>query len=163
MFNDFALRHAPSIAPAILNCNRRIYQSGCNTSAVASIGERIKTLRTARRLSQPDLARLVGIKQPSLHNIESDKTKTLRGETLAGLCRVLNVSPDVLLGKRRVPSDETLLHESELLALWRALPQANQEHLLAVARALATKPRTPRPSTQAGSPTTTKHGSLTER
>lgn len=130
---------------------------------MATIGERIKTLRKARRLSQPALARLVGISQPSLANIEADKTKTLRGETLAGLCRVLDVAPDVLLGKRRVPSEESLLHESELLGLWRALSEANQEHLLAVARALATKPRAPRGSTGAtGAPSTTRHGSLTE-
>lgn len=142
------------------------------TVGVATIGQRVKTLRKARRLSQPELARLVGISQPSLANIESDKTKKLRGETLAGLCRVLHVAPDALIGRRRVPSEESLLHEAELIGLWRALTGENQEHMLAIARALATKPgRRPPVTSEAEDPApaeaetriTTEHGPLTER
>jgi transcriptional regulator with XRE-family HTH domain len=129
---------------------------------VATTGQKVKTLRQARRLSQPALAKLVGISQPSLANIESDKTKTLRGETLAGLCRVLNVSPDVLLGRRRVSSDESLLHESELIGLWRSLSQANQEHLLAIARALGAKPKRPQANAEVDGKRTTTHGHLSE-
>jgi DNA-binding Xre family transcriptional regulator len=97
----------------------------------------VRTLRVSRRLSQPELARRVGISQPSLHNIESDKTKALRGDTLAGLCRELNISPEVLLGRRRVDTEEALLHEAEMIGLFRAMPPEAQDHVLAIARALA--------------------------
>jgi transcriptional regulator with XRE-family HTH domain len=160
---------ADTIAPAIHDCNRHVYCRPRNTLGVSTIGERIRTLRISRRLSQPELAQRIGIKQPSLHNIESDKTKTLRGETLAGLCRELNVSPDVLLGKRKIVSEEALLHEAEMIGLFRSMPHEAQNHVLAIARALATtkgkpksgdpKPRTTRPQ---DAQHITGHGELTE-
>ena len=137
---------------------------------VATIGQRIRTLRVSRRLTQPELAKRIGIAQPSLHNIESDKTKTLRGETLAGLCRELNVSPDVLLGKRKVVSEEALLHEAEMIGLFRSMPTEAQDHVLAVARALAStaksRPKEPREHKPRTRPQDkqhiTGHGELTE-
>lgn len=104
---------------------------------MTSIGERIVALRKQLGLSQPELARLVGISQPSMHNIEAGKTKELRGKTLAGLCRVLNSTPDVLLGNRKGPSGESVVHEAEMLALWRLLSPADQAHILSVAKAFA--------------------------
>ena len=144
---------------------------------MASLGERIVALRSALGWSQTELAKRVGISQPSMHNIETGATKTLRGATLAGLCRTLNVSPDVLLGNKRSLSQEAVLHEAEILALWRALGDAEQEHLLATARAFARKPvpdnttpaakphgKTGKPSRREGdSPATTGHGKLTAR
>lgn len=119
------------------DCNSHIYAFLRDACAVHDIGQLIVALRKARGMSQPALARAISISQPSMHAIENGKTKKLRGDTLAGLCRVLNVTPDVILGKRRLPSSESLLHESELVSIWRSLKEDAQAHLLAVARALA--------------------------
>lgn len=133
---------------------------------MASLGEKIKALRLAHGWSQPELAKKVGISQPSLHNIESGKTRTIRGATLAGLCRVLNVTPEVLLGNKRSVSEEAVLHEAEVVALWRSMSEDARAHVLAVARALARKsagppPSSPRGKAKTGNVTTT-HGELTE-
>lgn len=112
---------------------------------MASLKEIVVKLREDRGLSTTELARQAGITQPSMHNIESGKTKNLRGPTLVGLCRALNVSPEVLLGKRRPPPIEAVLQEAELLTLWRTLSDENRKHLLATARAFATKPRPDKP------------------
>lgn len=147
----------------MLERNSHIYCGAAETFGMPSMGDRIVDLRTALGLSQPELARRIGIKQPSLHNIESGKTKTLRGATLAGLCRVLNVTPEILLqGSRRARSNESVLHEAELLAIWRSLTDADRTHLLAVARALASRPKPPGPGGPSR-PATTDHGALTPR
>jgi len=127
------------------------------------IGALIVTLRKSRGLSQPGLAKAIGVSQPSMHAIETGKTKKLRGDTLAGLCRVLNITPDVLLGKRRLPSSEALLHEAELLSIWRSLKEETQAHLLAVARALAGALPPDPYATGATIGHTTQAGRLTEK
>lgn len=143
--------------------NRDRYADAGQTQSVKEIGERIVALRRAMGLSQPALARLVGIKQPSLHAIESGKTKKLRGDTLAGLCRALNVSPDTLLGHRGPSTEESLLHESEMVAIWRSLTPQDRDHLLAIARALAGR-MVPRAADRTGrGPSTTQSGKLTQQ
>ena len=140
-----------------------------------TLGGRIKSLRIARGLAQPDLAARVGISQPSLSNIERNKTEKLRGDTLAGLCRELGVTPDVLLRGTTTRNPESVLHEAEIMGLWRQLTDDDQSHLLAVARALAQRRTTlPRgPAVKAAEPRkgadvqpfpafTTQHGRLTE-
>ena len=143
--------------------NSPIYAFLSDAQAVQTTGQLIVTLRMARGMSQPALAKAIGISQPSMHAIESGKTKKLRGDTLAGLCRVLNVSPDVLLGKRRLPNNEALLHEAELVSIWRSLTHEAQMHMLAVARALAgsVPPRPFEPGPTIGH--TTQAGRLTEK
>jgi transcriptional regulator with XRE-family HTH domain len=132
---------------------------------MSSIGKRVAALRTARGLSQAELARRIKIAQPSLHDIESGKTKTLRGETLANLCRELNVQPDAILKGTTGNRPETLLLESELIATWRSLSEADQEHLMAIARALASaRPKPPAPEKERRKRfATTGAGDLTRR
>ena len=87
-------------------------------------------------LSQPALAKMVGIKQPSLSNIERDQTEKLRGDTLAGLCKALGVTPAQLLEGTGAADPSLLTQEAEILAIWRALTPADRDHLIVVARAL---------------------------
>lgn len=155
--------------------NSPAYVESLDYQAVDTIGSRIVALRTARGMSQPELARQIGIKQPSLHNIETGKTVTLRGATLAGLCRVLNVHPEAILGGGSAPTAgqrEAMLHESEIIAIWRSLTPGDQDHLLAIARALSQRmtprgsamapraPPPPAPPPKRGDPYTTEAGSL---
>lgn len=122
-----------------------IYHESPEDSGMPSIGARIAALRAARGLSQPELARKIGISQPSMSNIENGKTLTLRGETLAGLCRELHVHPDVILKGTAMRTTESTLLESEVPGIWRALTASDQEHLLAIARALSQRMSAPPP------------------
>lgn len=79
-----------------------------------------------------------------MHNIETGKTKSLRGTTLQGLCKALSVHPDFLLGGKHGPSMEAMTGETELVSIWRRLHEDDREHLLAVARALSSR-KTARP------------------
>ncbi len=125
--------------------NRHNNESGRDTVAVSTIAARIIALRQARGLSTTELARSCGISQPSMHNIESGRTKTLRGRTLAELARVLGASPDVILGKGSFTEAE--LHEAELLSLWRSLGDSQHQNILSIMRSLvgATQPSNPAP------------------
>lgn len=115
--------------------NSPLYAVAPHTARMETIGQRVARLRKTRGLSQPELARLAGIKQPSLSNIENDKTETLRGVTLAGLCRELGVGPDELLGKTSAPKEAAILMERELVGIWRSLTPDDQGHVIASARA----------------------------
>lgn len=69
-----------------------------------------------------------------MHNIESGKTKNLRGKTLAELSRVLGAAPEVILGKGSFT--EAQLLEAEMLSLWRQLDEAQHTTILALIRGL---------------------------
>lgn len=60
-------------------------------------GQRIKRRRLELGLTQAALARMVGIKPPSLADIESGKTKRAAGETLIAIARHLKTTPEHLL------------------------------------------------------------------
>jgi transcriptional regulator with XRE-family HTH domain len=67
------------------------------------LADLIKTRRLERGLNQVELARRVGISKAALSDIESGKTRSLRGSTLAGISRELGLSPDELSGKKHLP------------------------------------------------------------
>lgn len=54
------------------------------------IGRKIRDARLKKRLSQTQLASMVGMKQPDLSKIEEGK-KNITLETLAGLCKALGI------------------------------------------------------------------------
>jgi transcriptional regulator with XRE-family HTH domain len=73
-----------------------------------TLAELIKTRREARRISQAELARRIGISKAALSDIESGKTRSLRGTTMAALSRELGLSPDELSGKRTAPRSKNV-------------------------------------------------------
>ncbi len=98
--------------------------------SLASIGQRIRHLRKQRGLSQIQLASLVGISQGSLSLLEVDRTHAPMGETLAGLCRALQTTPEFLMqGFGDGESIDLAMDEHRLMHLWRALP-ANARQLV---------------------------------
>lgn len=106
-----------------------------------TIGKRIKARRKSLGLTQVDLALRVGIKQPTLSQIESDQTKEMEASTLAGLCRELMLTPDYLIfGAGDAGDDELPLKASELLYILRSLSQDKQESLMHMARGLYSPP-----------------------
>lgn len=60
-------------------------------------GERLKTARKAKGLTQTELAMLLGITQKSYQRMETG-VHDLKMSTIYQLCKVLNISADWLLG-----------------------------------------------------------------
>jgi transcriptional regulator with XRE-family HTH domain len=65
-----------------------------------NLAEIVKTLRERRGLSQEELGRRIGISKAAISSIEIGRTKSLKGPTLAGLCREFGITPDELTGKK---------------------------------------------------------------
>ena len=59
------------------------------------LGQKIKTLRTSKGLSQEELAQQAGISLRTVQRIENDEAEP-RGDTLIRLAAVLNVKPEEL-------------------------------------------------------------------
>jgi transcriptional regulator with XRE-family HTH domain len=116
-----------------------------------TIGSRVRLLRKKRRLTQAQLADLVGISQGSLSLIEKDKTAVPAGTTVSAMCRVLMTTPDFLIAGAGDPdSIEAAMQEHELVYLWRDLPEEARrlvlENAQSVKRAFA-KAAPPPPAT----------------
>lgn len=101
-------------------------------------GKRIKALRLARGLKQKDLAAAIGIKPPSLSELESGESKAPSGPVLTALCTALGTNAEWLLTGRGDPTPHTAMDgdSSELQAIWQVLPQEGKTALLAAARGL---------------------------
>jgi transcriptional regulator with XRE-family HTH domain len=91
------------------------------------IGERIRALRTARGLSQEEVARRTGIGLKSYGDLERGRTKDPHYSTLRGVARALEVRVEDLLeaeeaGKvpARLEAGQPKL-EVELTNLWKSL------------------------------------------
>jgi transcriptional regulator with XRE-family HTH domain len=110
----------------------------CGTIPGMDTGKRIRALRFARGMSQKALAKAIGIAAPSLSQLETGVSVQPSGPVLAALCRVLHTNPDFLLQGVGQPGAHTSLDgdQTELVAIWNALPEAGQTALLATARGL---------------------------
>jgi len=70
-----------------------------------TMGERLRRLRVARGLTQPELGRLVGVSKSAVSQWEDDSTKNLKLATLARVLDVLNTDLQYLVwGEARAPS-----------------------------------------------------------
>ncbi len=61
-----------------------------------SLADRIKEARTRAGLTQVALAKKCGIAGPSLHGLESGKSKSMRQSTLLRMAKALGQSPEWL-------------------------------------------------------------------
>ena len=66
--------------------------------AVVYVGERLKTLRIRRALTQQELAERSGLSKNALNRIELDKAEP-RMSTLRKLAKALDVDPAELVGE----------------------------------------------------------------
>lgn len=86
-------------------------------------GDRVKTIRELREMSQQDLADRVGIHAQQIYKIEKESSVP-RADTLIRLAKELGVSADYILGLTDDPeggfAEEALNPmERKLLAAWR--------------------------------------------
>lgn len=103
-----------------------------------TIGQRVVALREALGLGPSEAARLIGITQPSMWNIEHDVTKSLQGATLAKMCEVFRSTAEHIMFGAGHPSDEALpMIEAELLRILRLAEPALRLSILKSARGLA--------------------------
>lgn len=115
---------------------------------IMSIGARVRTLRKALGMSQPKLAQLVGIKQPSLSYIENNPSNEIKQETLLALAKHLHTNPQWLSTGKGSPSKIEIpsIDQSEVLQVFNALSDSNQLAWLSIGRTLletqADKPKT---------------------
>ncbi len=102
-----------------------------------SIGTRVKALRLKRKLTQEQLAQAIGITQGSLSLIENDLTEVPAGSTVAGLCKALRTTAEFLIAGSGDPdSIESAMMESELVFLWRDMPEPARALMLEQAKAI---------------------------
>ena len=95
-------------------------------------GSRIRALRKSRGLTQGKLAKLIGLDQSTVSDIE--RGANFGADVLHQLCEQLQTTSRYIM---RGGNDHSDLYEAELVGLFRALPEADQAHLLRTLRALA--------------------------
>lgn len=106
-------------------------------AAMSTIGSRVATLRAARRISQAQLASEVGVKQPTIANIERGRTETIKGYVLEGLAKALNTTARYILeGEASEGGVGEAATQAELIGIWHKLPPGHQDTLLQTARGL---------------------------
>ena len=81
------------------------------------LGSRIRKYREKRGLSQKEFARLIGVSNSRVSNWEQGINRP-DADLVADICRVLDVSPSLLLDVR-LSSDELSDREKELIRAYR--------------------------------------------
>lgn len=69
-----------------------------------SLGDRVRTLRKLRGLTQKELARAAGVSRATINYIERGRTRYLFPETLEGLRAALGVGKTILRNPPAAPS-----------------------------------------------------------
>ena len=97
------------------------------------IGQRIKEIRTGRKLTQESLASLTGVNVSHISNIETNKVK-ISLTLLVGICNALDITIDYLL-ENEYHSPASVV-EMELLNVIKSMHKEKQETLLRIAKVL---------------------------
>lgn len=98
-----------------------------------AMGKRIEDLRERCELSQPALAAMADITQPSLWAIENGQTKEVTARTLFGLCHALGTTVEYLwIGSEQ--TEQEAMDEAELVSIFRQLLPAGRGAVLQSAR-----------------------------
>lgn len=96
-----------------------------------TVAERIVAAREALDLTQAAFARKLGIKQPSLSNLEDGKTKRPAASTLLAM-RDAGINPDYIMkskGPILLAEAERSMREQALVAMFRAMePEAQDQY-----------------------------------
>jgi transcriptional regulator with XRE-family HTH domain len=96
-----------------------------------TIGDRLRTLRLRRDMSQGELATALGTKQSNISDIERG-ARGLTVQQLVRVCRALKTTPDEVLGETK-PAGNGALRDRRLLRQLQqieALPKRKKQALL---------------------------------
>lgn len=90
----------------------------------SSFGEKLKSARISKKLTQKELALKVGAKHNSISDWENNKNKP-DPDTIELLCGVLDISPNYLLGS--FSSNTLSPEENDLIKKYRELDEHGKE------------------------------------
>jgi transcriptional regulator with XRE-family HTH domain len=113
-----------------------------------SVGKRIRMLRKEKDWKLKDLARESKVPVSTISDLEHGRSMNSVGDTLVKIAAALGTSSDWLQTGEGVPVRKAEPHridESELLRIYGELLPANQEALLATAKALRGSQNGPNP------------------
>jgi transcriptional regulator with XRE-family HTH domain len=118
--------------------NRHTCPDVIHNRDMEKVGDRIRRLRLARKLTQGQVAKAIGVTQGSFTQLETGKSKAPASSTLTKLARYFEVDPEWLMtGKGAQTSISTLADdESELILLYRALSSESRQYVLGRARSV---------------------------
>ena len=106
-----------------------------------ALSDRIRQARLLAGLSQVELADRCGIGQPTLHKLESGKTKSMRETTLLRLANALGQTPEwIALGDGNLQSIKPASvsdSDHQLLADFHRLTKPEQKIVIRMIRSLA--------------------------
>ena len=108
---------------------------GVPTSTLAN---RIVAARQAKNLSQADFARLLGIKQPSLSDLESGESRRPSASTLLAM-RDAGINPDFIMknkGPILLAEGERSIREQTLVGMFRGMSEESRDTIEHLARVL---------------------------
>ena len=88
------------------------------------LGGRIRKFREARKLSQKELAQMIGVSNSRVSNWEQGINRP-DADTIVILCKALTVSPSELLNVH-LCDDELSSQERKVLQAYRAKPELRQ-------------------------------------
>lgn len=88
------------------------------------LGARIRKYREERKMSQKELAALIGVSNSRVSNWEQGINRP-DADILADICRALNVSPSELLNVH-LSDDELSSRERKVLRAYRQKPELQQ-------------------------------------
>lgn len=97
------------------------------------IGQRIKDVRTSKKLTQESLASITGVNVSHISNIETNKVKVSL-TLLVQICNALDITLDYLLENEY--HNPTSVIEKELLNVIKSMQKEKQETLLRIAKVL---------------------------
>ena len=99
----------------------------------ALIGQRIKQVRSDKKLTQEYLANATNVNVSHISNVETNKVKVSL-TLLVGICNALDVTMDYLLENEYHTPNSTL--EKELINTMKDMPKDKLETLLRIAKVL---------------------------
>lgn len=109
-------------------------------TAHGNVGARIKYMREKKGMTQPELAKAIGIKQPSLSAIEGGGTKSPSAINLLKIAHVLEANPWWLATGEGEPEVLPRAGAQEWAELYAELSDQERKAILAAAKAIrATK------------------------
>jgi transcriptional regulator with XRE-family HTH domain len=109
---------------------------------MSTIATRVTALRTAKQISQRELAKRCKISQPTIANIERGRTTEIKGFVLELLAKELGCTAAFILeGSDSSETHEFEMRLMELAALFKKLPEEDQESFLRVLRAMDHSPK----------------------
>lgn len=114
----------------------RGYLDGVDETDVQSFGDRIRTLRKDRDLTQLQLAEYVGVSQTAVAAWETGKRAVPKGDNLLKLAAALGFEAGELLTATGQSASESI-EEVHLLAAFRALPKERQLIAIKLVEALS--------------------------